>query len=582
MRADPKKDRHGRKSLAHRGNCPAKNKSKHQPTPIHLYRELKSEAIRFLLPFSTEDAKKREANVRAAIRLGLKTLYGGDPEFLGVDIYDQPQAGNNEARRRYLIIQDMVPGGTGLLAELAMAKGEKLKEALELSLQRLRQCGCNKRDPAVRACYQCLYAYREQDDLHLLDRDTACSLLETMLEAFSDLTKVENGLAGVSIDSLLESELERRLYSRLVNLTSEDADFQVVLIENEVLDIQVAGRHWRVTPQKYIDPARTSVPCRPDLLIEPIGQERDVRPVALFADGLEYHVRPSERSGRIADDVNKRGELLKTGRYLVWSMSWWDVDAENTSALVPPWIAATSVSSAEKLTSKLQCQSASFAIADPFRMLLNYLKGPQGWTKAAVCVAASLLHGFGRQLTNDRGEELMALISDSQDPAQATAVRELLAGGSQPGGECIAAIVRFGVENEGTLLLLVRKADQAALVTRPESVRGVLRLNDKREHRQSEGFRDAWLAWMRAQVFLQFLPGIQLVSDELIDPPDIDVASDSVAPAARPAVRVTPFPQALTKKPSIMRAADTLTVQPQLRRQSPVRAKFRGHPKGIG
>ena len=305
VRADPKKDRHGRKSLAHRGNCPAKNKPKHQPTPIHLYRELKSEAIRFLLPFSMEDAKKREANVRAAIRLGLKTLYGGDPEFLGVDIYDQPQAGNNEARRRYLIIQDMVPGGTGLLAELAMAKGEKLKEALELSLQRLRQCGCNKRDPAVRACYQCLYAYREQDDLHLLDRDTACSLLETMLEAFSELTKVENGLAGVSIDSLLESELERRLYSRLVNLTSEDADFQVVPIENEILDIQVAGRHWRVTPQKYIDPARTSVPCRPDLLIEPIGQERDVRSVALFADGLEYHVRPSERSGRIADDVEQ-------------------------------------------------------------------------------------------------------------------------------------------------------------------------------------------------------------------------------------------------------------------------------------
>jgi DEAD/DEAH box helicase domain-containing protein len=575
VRSDPKKDRHGRRIPVHRGNCTAKHKPKHQPTPIHLYRELKSEAIRILLPFSTEEAKKREANVRAAIRLGVKTLYGGDPEFLGVDIYDEPHASNDKARRRYLIIQDMVPGGTGLLAELALSKGSKLKEALELSLGRLRQCGCNKRQPAVRACYQCLYAYREQEDLHLLDRDTACTLLETMLEGFSSLTKVESGLSGVSIDSLLESELERRLYSRLVNLATEDPDFQVAPLENEVLDVQVAGRHWRVTPQKYIDPAHTAAPCRPDLLIEPVGQGPEVRPVALFADGLEYHVRPSEVAGRIADDVDKRGELLKTGRYLVWSMSWWDVDAEDNTVLVPPWMPAGDIANtAEKLASKLKSPSAAFANTDPFRSFIAYLKNPLGWNKTVGCAAFAVLHGLGRQIQAGRAEELLTLVSSSQAPAKATAVMELLAGEPQPGGNHVAALVRFGAESEGMLLLLTQKSDLGALATRPESVRGVLRLSDRREQRQSEGFRAAWLTWMRAQVFLQFLPSIQLVSDELIDPPGVDLVGESVAPVVRPAARFTPFPRAHVKAPSMPMAADLHVDSKRLRSMSPVRAPF--------
>jgi len=568
VRADPKKTKTGRKSAAHRGNCPAKNKPKHQPTPIHLYRELRSEAIRILLPFSTEEAKKREANARAAIRLGLKTLYGGDPEFLGVDIYDQPQPGSDIIRRRYLIIQDMVPGGTGMLADLTREKGRELQRALALAHDRLRQCGCSNRDPAVPACYQCLFAYREQDNLHLLDRDTACTLLETMLEGFNSLTKVEHGLDGVPIDSLLESELERRFYARLLQLKDSDPDFVVTALESERLELGVAGRKWRVTPQKYLDELHTSAPCRPDFLIEPQGQGPEVLPVAIFADGLEYHVKPGAPAGRLADDITKRSELIKTGRFLVWSLSWWDVDASERALLVPPWMPAGPVAStAEKLTRKLESPHAAFANADPFRSLIQYLKTPSDWTKSAASVVFAILHGLGRQLEAARSEELITLFSSSSAPESAFAVKELLAGQSQPGGEAVASLLSVGEDGEVVLLLVAEKTDLGALASRPGAIRGVLRLHDRYAQRQTEGFRKAWLAWMRGQVFLQFLPGLEFVSDEQIDPPVIEVLSER-APAAVP--YITPK----AKEPQILVAADVHVGSKALRRPAPPRPDF--------
>lgn len=479
VRSDPKKTKTGRGSPTHRGNCAAKNKPKHQPTPIHLYRELRSEAIRILLPFSTEQAEKREANARAVLHLGLKSLYGGDPEFLGVDIYDQPQSGSSSVRRRYLIIQDMVPGGTGMLAELTRSKGEKLRDALSRAHDQLRQCNCAKRDPAVPACYQCLFAYREQDNLHLLDRDTACELIETMLEAFKGLTKVERGLDGVPLDSLLESELERRLYGRLVKLSDYDREFDVKPLEDERLELCVAGRKWRVTPQRYIDQTHTAAPCRPDLLIEPLGQESRVLPVAVFADGLEYHVMPSEPAGRLADDIGKRGELIKSGRFLVWSLSWWDVDDHETALLVPPWMPAGNVTAdAEKLTSKLKCPSAALANANPFRTLVEYLKNPVDRSKSAACVAFALLHGLGRQLDAASGNELLTLFTSSSEPEHAVVVKQLLAGQSQPGGEAVATLVSFGDDDEGTLVLVVDKSALRTLANRPDAIQAVLRLRD--------------------------------------------------------------------------------------------------------
>ena len=92
-----------------------------------------------------------------------------------------------------------------------------------------------------------------------------------MLEGFNGLTKVENGLALVPIDSLLESELERRLYRRLLRFNDEDLDFVVTARESARLELTVADRKWQVTPQRHVDELQTAAPCRADFLIEPLG-----------------------------------------------------------------------------------------------------------------------------------------------------------------------------------------------------------------------------------------------------------------------------------------------------------------------
>jgi hypothetical protein len=59
-----------------------------------------------------------------------------------------------------------------------------------------------------------------------------------------------NGLAVVPIDSLPESELERRLCRRLLRFNDEDLDFVVTARESERLELTVAGRKWQVTLQR--------------------------------------------------------------------------------------------------------------------------------------------------------------------------------------------------------------------------------------------------------------------------------------------------------------------------------------------
>jgi hypothetical protein len=75
----------------------------------------------------------------------------------------------------------------------------------------------------------------------------------------------QNGLAAIPIDSLLESELERRLCGRLLRFNNEDLDFVVTARESERLELTVAGRKWQVTPQRYIDRTADSGALSPRL-----------------------------------------------------------------------------------------------------------------------------------------------------------------------------------------------------------------------------------------------------------------------------------------------------------------------------
>ena len=88
---------------------------------VFLYWEMESEAVRVLLPISTFEVDTGMANFKAALELGLRRKFGGEPVHLKVGHISEPTG--EDGRRQFLMLYDAVPGGTGYLKELVKEKG---------------------------------------------------------------------------------------------------------------------------------------------------------------------------------------------------------------------------------------------------------------------------------------------------------------------------------------------------------------------------------------------------------------------------------------------------------------------------
>ncbi len=524
---DSRKLKSGRKATAHRGSCPSRHKSElKQPwKPVHLYRELQSEAIRLVLPVSKENAEQRISNIRAALRLGLKEFYGGEPEYLAVDSYDEPAG--EEGRRNFLLIQDMVPGGTGLLAELTEGKGAKLKSVLECARNAIERCPCSSKVPAVKGCYRCLYAYREQRHLHLLERDIAVAQLDKMIEAFAELKSIST-VGELRIDSILESELEHR-FREMLKSFGDQPGITVEELEGEQLRLRIAGRTWRYKPQVTLAEDQVLHKCRPDFLIVPEEQESSVLPVAGFADGIAYHVQPKEPLGRIHDDFKKRQGIVGSRKFVTWSFGWDDLDAFERSDELGGWTEGNVQKNLEKLINHLGLKVGSVATADPIRALLGYLTEPTAWPTLAGCMAAAALHAGGKQAPEAAVRaELHALMS-AETPTQKLSE-------SVPGSDHFWARLAIGAGGEGVAWLSASKTDARLLHTRPEAAFGVLRLSDSQAERSKPSFSRAWRMFLRAYNLLQFLPNVRVVTQEQLTSGAVEAMQEATVQPIRAAV----------------------------------------------
>lgn len=76
-----------------------------------------------------------------------------------------------------------------------------------------------------------------------------------------------------------------------------------------------------IEPQVDLDKENgVDVKCKPDFIIYPRNEVG--RPIAIFTDGFEYH------KDIIHEDLKKRMALIQSGKYIVWSLSWKDVENE--------------------------------------------------------------------------------------------------------------------------------------------------------------------------------------------------------------------------------------------------------------
>ncbi len=491
---------------------------------MHLVRKLESEALRMVVPISNHEWTTRLPNLRGALRLGLRRYFGGDPDFLLVDSYDEPLPGL-EGRRRYLVVLDLVPGGTGMLVDLAYGKGAKLKQVLVLAKEALEKCPCNERED-VKACHLCLYAYREQDALPLLDREIAIEELDRLLGGFDGLL-LGDTVASLAQESVLESELERRFVGRIEAWVREQQGTKgdVSAASFERLDerswrLVVGGRAWKMRAQVPIDEDQAEHRCEADFVFSPEVPGGGVLPVAVFTDGAAYHVKPREARGRIEDDLRKRLGLSRPGHYLSWSITWRDVNEHETNKAedrIPEWWPdAAFRSQTGKLAAALKLEGILAVLdRDPITGLLAHLKEPGKLRTLAALVVFILLHQRGKQLP-------AGVAAGHHDDAREALVPSVSPAEVVHGSDTLLAKTVFGGDGEGLIVVSAPREAFATLTAKPERAAVTLRLDDRAERRKTGTFQIVWRQALRAWNLLQALPGAVIASAEQL----ADLAAD--------------------------------------------------------
>lgn len=287
---------------------------------LFLYREFSTEVLRLLIPATTMDSSNvRTESFTAAFMLGMKE-YFGNVDHLRATVSEVPVP-DADYRKQYLVIYDSVPGGTGYLKQL-MHEENSLIEIFEKALHVLEQCSC-KDDPQKDGCYHCLFAYRQSQKIGNISRSTALRILKSILSGKENATRIEK-LGNIPVNSLFDSELERRFVEALAQLGNNERKIEIskaLVHEKEGYVLKINDSTWEIEPQVLLDSKDgVAVTCKPDFLIRPVGTSSRM-PIAIFTDGFIYH------KDKVTDDSLKREAIRRSGKYRVWSLSWRDVQS---------------------------------------------------------------------------------------------------------------------------------------------------------------------------------------------------------------------------------------------------------------
>jgi len=289
-----------------------------------LAHELRTEALRILLPVATLYVEERTASFRAALMAGVADRYGGDPDHLEIVTATMPDQATGR-RRRFLVLHDTLPGGTGYLHRLA--DPAEFRRVLEAARARAAGCPCRE-DPGKRACHRCLLSHVPGALFDKVSRAEAVDMLDELLDDWRTIPVSDT--SEISLWDQVESELEARFLEGLESWAKRDggnasltrgpvvAGRKTADLRIEVPDPETSGatvRRWRVTLQNTIRGTR------PDVVFRLIDDEP--QQVTVYLDGYNYHAAPE--INRLAADAAKRAQLRAHGR-VVFALTWTDLD----------------------------------------------------------------------------------------------------------------------------------------------------------------------------------------------------------------------------------------------------------------
>ncbi|MCT1367604.1 DEAD/DEAH box helicase [uncultured Kocuria sp.] len=444
---------------------------------VVLARELVTESILLSIPKSIgEDTSGVSLwSFYAAVRLGLRELFGGEIDHLSMETIKDTQRNNAMA----ILLYDDVPGGTGYLSE--MATPESLHKVFLNAWRRLSECPCVDQDEP--ACHKCLLPYVESKNSHMVSRSRAEQLLHTLLAPDEGQSPEDTNNWSITADSPKQSDdFESSLESRFMRVFRQAAgNIEDAQLTDTVGD---GGRGFtlfqdgvKFTVAQQVQIANT----RPDVLIT-WNDNRAFHGAAIFLDGKRFHATPSHN--RLADDAAKRRTLRELG-YLVFAVTDQDLnkfegplrDGDSCHSEIHD-MADAEILERLRRSSRLSAEAHEYFTENPVAQLLRLFRGgtKDPW-KIQREVSESLSTGlFSRQVARHVIPDRMltgalALLDDARD-------QSAIVYGGRPNG-------------------LLRADLPLAILAMIDGDRQVVAVLDDREQAlTSEDFDRGWRQWL--------------------------------------------------------------------------------------
>ncbi|MET0494359.1 MAG: DEAD/DEAH box helicase [Actinoplanes sp.] len=451
----------------HRAWCPYRKSDVENTVAVALSRTLRTQGLLLRLPYAvTLGDDFAVPSLAAAVLLGLREQIGGHPDHLRVEHVVDPTLSDGTDNHDALLLHDVVPGGTGYLADLATP--ERLRDLLTLAWERVHDCECRHEERL--ACHRCLLPFTPPTLLRRTSRASAERHLAHLLGLNEDADTADGPpwtLVTTPPQDSPESHLEQRFRKLIAQrLTAIGAaTTEVPKPWGNALRFTLPGDHrqWTLTPQVNVENSR------PDFLLE--SNDTSVPAVAVFTDGHAFHAIASRN--RLADDAEKRQILRDTGR-IVLAVTAADIAAaEQQTPAAPAWFSEATVA---RLIKQAPFQTAPSAYeglrAGPISWLLAWVSAPK---PAEIGIVARAVPMF---LVDSKSRRTCA------------------------DGISLAAIGRAALLAEelspGDRTVLVRQFGALAVVVEPtkSAVHASLVLDD-REQALDAAHSDAWRLWLQ-------------------------------------------------------------------------------------
>ncbi|MEO3748400.1 DEAD/DEAH box helicase [Plantactinospora sp. B5E13] len=477
--------------------------------PLILAHELRTEALRILVPAVTALVRERLVSFAAAVRLGIAAEYGGDPAHIQVVEATMPDRASG-ATRNHVVVYDTQPQGTGYLHRLA--DPEQFRQILRHARQIIGNCVCQHEGRS--ACHRCLLRYARNHEFALMSREEALGMLSRLLDTWA----VDSGIRtdDISLIAQVESELEARFLNKLLAWAGEPGsgvrvekrtDHDGARLRDFWITAPDGGGvvHWQMKLQNTIRGTRPDVHFR--RLDAPAPE------IAVYLDGFKYHA--SAEYNRLADDAEKRNRL-RAHDFYVFALTWDDVDGWRTGGEGGSggnggnggngWAPYQGLARqrARDHHRKLLPEAdpgdlERYVWTNPVELLLRFLAepDPELWRRRTEAALAGLLvQATGKPTRSDSsgiGERILASLHGAPLPPPVPGRISLVRAVDTDG--CPVTLVLDGRDAEPTWSALVVVDD------RPETV-GAPTGDGQQRHRHR------WAAWLRWANLVQFLaPG---------------------------------------------------------------------------